>query len=388
MRRTAGARRHRGVPSADLAQQRARRALRRFKQGSVLVVALTALLLLLVPEGRGQEPPVEGPAVEEPEDPALDVPEDPAEALGDATSTLYDLTSGLVALTPRIGVALLCLLVAWGLARVLRLVFRRLLVDWKRADAVAALSVVVIWLLAFGAALSVVAGDARALLGSVGLTGLALSWALQAPIESFTGWLLNSFRGYYRVGDRIAVGEVFGDVYRIDLLNTTVWEAGGPDKPVQGAQPTGALVSFPNSELLRAYVTNFTRDFPWVWDEVTVGIANESDLQHAVDVARRVAREVVGHRMEEPAQAYLSILQQSRLNHEVADEPQVFLSGSDFWTQLTIRYLVPARERRLWASRLYQAVTTAFNAPESADRVLPAAVLERRARGRRTKPEG
>ena len=32
------------------------------------------------------------------------------------------------------------------------------------------------------------------------------SLPLQTPIESFTGWLLNSFRGYYRVGDRIEVG--------------------------------------------------------------------------------------------------------------------------------------------------------------------------------------
>jgi hypothetical protein len=38
-------------------------------------------------------------------------------------------------------------------------------------------------LLALGMALSVIAGDARALVGSVGLAGLALPWALPAPIE-------------------------------------------------------------------------------------------------------------------------------------------------------------------------------------------------------------
>ena len=70
------------------------------------------------------------------------------------------------------------------------------------------------------------------------------------PRGSFTGWLLNSFRGYYQVGDRVAVGDVFGDVYRIDFLTTTVWEAGGADKPVQGAQPTGALVTFPDAARL------------------------------------------------------------------------------------------------------------------------------------------
>jgi small-conductance mechanosensitive channel len=87
------------------------------------------------------------------------------------------------------------------------------------------------------ASLSVLAGDVRAVVGSVGLLGLAASWALQTPIESFTGWLLNSFRGYYRVGDRIAVGDVFGDVYRIDVLTTTVWEAGGPASPCRRRRP-------------------------------------------------------------------------------------------------------------------------------------------------------
>lgn len=67
-------------------------------------------------------------------------------------------------------------------------------------------------------------------LGEVSQT-FAASWALQTPIESFTGWLLNAFRAYYGVGDRVAVGDVFGDVFSIDILTTTVWEAGGRVRP-------------------------------------------------------------------------------------------------------------------------------------------------------------
>src|SRR5690606_10368652 len=179
---------------------------------------------------------------------------DPGRSVEEATSTVRRFAIDFTTLLPKILIAVALLVAAAVLVRLTRSLLRRVLGQWERADAATAMAGVLIWLLAIGMALSVIAGDTRTLIGSVGLLGLALSWALQAPIESFAGWLLNSFKGYYRVGDRVAVGDVFGDVYRIDFLTTTVWEAGGPEKPVQGAQPTGALVTFPNSEVLRSNV--------------------------------------------------------------------------------------------------------------------------------------
>jgi len=175
--------------------------------------------------------------------------------------------------------------------RFIRPVVRRVTRGWERANALGVLLSLSIWLLALGIAVSVIAGDIRALIGSIGLVGLALSWALQTPIESFTGWLLNSSRGYYRVGDRIAVGEIFGDVYRIDALTTTVWEYGGPDRAggamVTAEQPTGRLITFPNNEVLAGSIVNYTRDFPYVWDELTVPVGNRSDLDYAMEVLKR-----------------------------------------------------------------------------------------------------
>jgi small-conductance mechanosensitive channel len=251
-------------------------------------------------------------------------------------------------------IAFAMLAVAAILTSLVRPLLARLLASWTRANAISALAGVLIWIVAISAALSVIVGDPRTLLGSVGLIGLALSWALQQPIESFTAWLLNSFRGYYRVGDRISVGEVFGDVYRIDFLTTTVWEAGGPNNPVKGS--TGALVTFPNSEVLRANVTNYTRDFPYVWDELEVGVTNESDLEYTRDVLLEVAGEVVGPRMVEPIQLYRGMLERASLEFDIADEPQVFFSQADSWTNATIRYLVDVRRRRATSSDLILAL--------------------------------
>jgi small-conductance mechanosensitive channel len=294
---------------------------------------------------------------------------DPGRAVEEATGTLRDLWLTFQNLLPKIAIALALLAVAAVLSRVIRAVLRRLLRSYSRAEALSALAGIGVWFVAVAVALSVLAGDVRTLLGSIGLVGLALSWALQTPIESFTGWLLNSFRQYYRVGDRIAVGDVFGDVYAIDFLTTTVWEAGGPDKPVRGEQPTGALITFPNAEILRANLTNFTRDFPFVWDEVRVGVSNDSDMRLAMDIMTTVAGTTVGDVMAGPAERYVALLRSEGLEYDISITPQVFAAPTDAWMDLTVRYLVPARERRRWSTALHLAIGEAFAAPENRARI-------------------
>jgi small-conductance mechanosensitive channel len=395
------------VRRAGSPTQGARARLRGFRQATILAVAITGfMLLILAPEEAGVAQ--EGVAadttaaavqldeipdtvavirqipVEELQRSAAGVSEAEEEVRADtlarvateeAARTIRNLWNGFLGNLPKFLVALGALTIAWVLVRLLRPLLRRVLGRWERADATATLFGIAIWILAIGIAVSVIAGDIRALVGSFGLVGLALSWALQTPIESFTGWLLNSFQGYYRVGDRVAVGDVFGDVYRIDFLTTTVWEYGGPDRPpgqVRAEQPTGRLITFPNNEVLTGTVVNYTRDFPYVWDEMAVPVANESDLRYAIAVLTTVARDLLGSYMAEPARHYEEILRRADLASSIAGEPQVFISLDESWTNLTIRYLVGARERRKWKSELAVRVTEELNKPEHAGRILSA----------------
>lgn len=300
------------------------------------------------------------------------VPSDSAASIEQATTTVRDLLSTGLALLPKILIALLILALAALCATLVRNLLRRWLGQWARTEALSALARIGIFILGIAAALTVIAGDVNALLGSLGLIGLALSWALQTPIESFTGWLLNSFRGYYFVGDRIEVGDVFGDVYKIDVLTTTVWEAGGPGKSVAGAQATGAMITFPNWEVLRSNIVNYSRDFPYVWDEITLAITNESDLEYTSQVLTRIARSVVGELMQEPALRYRQLLAEAKLKFDVEEEPSVFVSPADSWTNFTIRYLVPARTRRRWATTLFLAANKEINRAEHGGKITPA----------------
>jgi small-conductance mechanosensitive channel len=368
--------------------QRAQGALSGFRRATMLAVLLTSLVLLFLDPAADGEAQVGAPdtlpdtvAIIEPV-PVADIRDEarareepsPAAAAEEATETLREIAGSFVEFLPRLGIALLVFFLAALLVRLMKPVLRWALASFERANAYTALVAIAIWLVALGTAFGVVAGDVRAILGSIGLIGLALSWALQAPIESFTGWLLNSFRGYYRVGDRVAVGEVFGDVYRIDLLTTTVWEYGGPERPphpVRAEQPTGRLITFPNSEVLTGTVVNYTKDFPYVWDELAVAVANESELRYAIEVLRGIAAEVLGKQMKEPAHVYGALLERARLELDVPDEPQVFVMLDESWTNLVIRYLVAARERRRWKSDLTLRVLEVIQNEENRHRILP-----------------
>jgi len=325
-------------------------------------------LLLVVWGGplivEGQEGPDEAPAAE--------LPQDPAAAVEEAANTIRDLAFGFYAFLPRIVLVLLIFAAAALISGGVQAALRRTLRGWERIEAASALTRLGVFVVAAVASLSVLAGDVRAIVGSVGLLGLAASWALQTPIESFTGWLLNSFRRYYTVGDRIAVGDVFGDVYRIDILTTTVWEAGGAGKPVAAAQATGALITFPNWEVLRSNIVNYTRDFPYVWDEVTINVANESDLRYAAGIIEAVARRVLGDEMVTAASRYQELLEREGLSFGVEEVPRVFISLADSWTDCTVRYVVPVRTRRHWSSTLILALSEELGKTEHAGRILGA----------------
>ena len=363
--------------------------LKGFRQATILAVAITGFILMLISPseaGLGFQDnaevqdtelvvvdPADSGAVEAEDSLATRTPQSSKEATDEAFSAIQNLWNSFYYNLPKILIALGTLFVGWLFAWLVKTVLRKTIGKWHSSGAITTLITISIWLLAIGIAVSIVAGDIRALVGSFGLIGLALSWSLQTPIESFTGWLLNSFQGYYRVGDRIRVGDVFGDVFRIDFLTTTVWEIGAPYSPgfVHAEQPTGRMVTFPNNEILSGTVINLTGDFPYVWDELSVGVANESDLNVSMRVLEEVALDLLGNYMREPAQKYATLLETVGIFDSVSEKPQVFVSTDDSWTNITIRYLVGARERRKWKSELTLRITKELNKPEYKGIIIP-----------------
>jgi len=363
----------------DTVVKGAENRLKGFRQASMLAVAFTGFILLIFTtedtysfngqNSDDQQDSIEAVAQAD----TVRAVRGTEQAAGEAIGALQNMWINFISNYPKVLIAIGILLLSWLLVRFVRFILRKAFKKMKSLEGVITLTSISVWLLAVGIAFSVLVGDIRALVGSFGLIGLALSWALQTPIESFTGWLMNAFRRYYKVGDRIMVGNVFGDVFRIDFLSTTVWEIGSPSQPgfVSAEQPTGRMVTFPNNEILSGTIINLTGDFPYVWDELIIAVANESDIPMAMQMIDDTAEELIGNYMQQPALDYADILKKAGLAEEVPVKPQVYVSASESWTEITVRYLVGARERRKWKSDLLMKINAEIDKSEYRSKIIP-----------------
>jgi small-conductance mechanosensitive channel len=189
--------------------------------------------------------------------------------------------------------------------------------------------------------------DAGRLAGAVGIVTAGVAVALQRVITSFAAYLIILRGRLYTVGDRITIGGVRGDVVALGFMQTTVMEMGQPpgdggDEPgtwVHARQFTGRIVRVTNDKIFDAPVYNFTREFPFMWEEIHLPVKYDADRARAesilLDAARRHTREIV----ERARPALAAMRETYPLRVEPDLEPRVFWRLTDNWLELSLRFL-------------------------------------------------
>jgi small-conductance mechanosensitive channel len=208
-------------------------------------------------------------------------------------------------------------------------------------------------LVAAGLVVTTVFANWRAAVASLGLLSLVLGFALQTPITSLLAWVYILVRRPYRVGDRIRMGEVTGDVIGIGYLDTTLWEFGG--EYLSTDHPSGRLIKFPNANVLQTPVWNYSWPaFPFVWNEIKFQVGYDSDLDFVGRVMQETAQEHIGKAMEANVRAYRAILARTPVDHlDVQERPSMaFRIGENTWVEAIVRYLVHPKEAGRVKTRL------------------------------------
>jgi len=215
---------------------------------------------------------------------------------------------------------------------------------------------------AFGliAGFGVVTRDWVSVLLSLGVVGFAVTFALQGALASLIGWLYIVTKRPYAVGDRIAIEDTRGDVTSIDLFVTEVWEIDG--ELVSSNQPSGRIVTVPNSVVLSSHVVNFYGEgVPYVWNELSVQVAYETDLDFAVEVMTETATDYLGEEMAAGVTQYRDRLEETPVELDVNERPTVNVVQGESWVDLRLRYLVHPRRGTRTRNALYQSILDRFN---------------------------
>ena len=126
---------------------------------------------------------------------------------------------------------------------------------------------------------------------AIGVAGAGLTFALQEVIVSVAGWFAISLGDFYRVGDRVQLGGSKGDVIDIGILRSTLMEVG---EWVNADQYTGRIVRVANSFVFKEPVYNYSRDFPFLWDEITVPVKFGCDHRLARQLLEQIVADTVG----------------------------------------------------------------------------------------------
>lgn len=205
--------------------------------------------------------------------------------------------------------------------------------------------------------------DWQAAIVSLGLVSLIFGFALQTVLSSFIGWVYILVRQPYRIGDRVKIGDATGDVIDVGYLDTTLWEFGG--EYLSTDHPSGRLIKFPNSNVLSTAVYNYSWPlFPYVWNEIKINIAYESDLKFVEHVMQETAAEEVGEEMMERVKTYRELLGHTPIDKlEVREYPSVqFRVSENTWLEAIVRYLVEPKQAGRIKTKLIKTMLEKLNA--------------------------
>ena len=210
--------------------------------------------------------------------------------------------------------------------------------------------------------------DPTRLTTALGLVTAGLAFALQKVVTAVAGYFVILQGRTFNVGDRITMGGVRGDVIALGFIQTTIMEMGQPPA-VQNADPamwvrsrqyTGRIVTVSNAEIFDEPVYNYTRDFPYLWEEMTLPMTYTADRDRAERILLEVAARhtVLIGEMGEPA---LLEMERRYFIRRVEMTPKVYFGLTDNWLEQTVRFIARDHGTRELKDAMSREILAAFD---------------------------
>jgi small-conductance mechanosensitive channel len=255
--------------------------------------------------------------------------------------------------------------IAWGLRQLLKLFIGTRSGTRFQFWAKQGVSLIVAAILILGI-LSIWFDNPARLASVVGLIGAGIAFALQRVITAVAGYFVILRGKTFNVGDRILMGGVRGDVAGLSFMQTRIMEMGQSPREetdekswVRSRQFTGLIVTVTNDKVFDEPVYNYTHEFPYIWDEISIPVRYSSDYaaaeKHLVAAAARHAMSHAKIGCEEVDR----MQQRFGLALDQID-PRVFWRITEDWLEMTIRFLGPDHGIRQIKDKMTRDILAGF----------------------------
>ena len=198
-----------------------------------------------------------------------------AETRASVQTAFGRLLESAIYIVPRLLAGITVLLLFWALAAfvraAMRLIFSRVISDLTVENLIRQIAYYAVWAVGLIVATSALGFDPQALATGLGLTGVALGFALKDILSNFVAGVLILWMRPFEIGDQIVIGETEGSVERITLRATQI------------RTYDGRAVLVPNSEVFTSRLTNNTES-PVRRGSVELPLGYASDVRSTVEV--------------------------------------------------------------------------------------------------------
>lgn len=201
----------------------------------------------------------------------------------------------------------------------------------------------------------------------LGLLSAGVAIALKDPLVNMVSWAFILIRQPFKVGDRIQVGKIAGDVIDIRLFQFSLMEIGNW---VDAEQSTGRIVHIPNGMVFTEPQANYTAGFQYIWNEIPVLVTFESDWKKA----KSILTDVVNHHgdvLSDEAEKQIKEAAKQFLIFYSKLTPIVYTSVKDSGVMLTLRYMCDPRKRRIIEEEIWEDILTRFSKYDDIDLAYP-----------------
>jgi small-conductance mechanosensitive channel len=278
------------------------------------------------------------------------------ESWRDAARTQY--RSALKTLAARLGLLAVMLAAVFGASELWRRAVFNYVQDSRRRHQLLLVRRIAMWVVAIAIVGVAFATEASSLATFAGLLTAGIAVAMQSVLVSIVGYFFLVGKYGLRVGDRVQIGSVTGEVIDLGLVRLHLMELG----PLYG--PTGRVVAFANSVVFQASGGIF-KQIPGVnlaWREITLAVPEGSDYSAVKARLRAAADRVLADYRDELQRQTRELQRAAGANAPEEAQAYVQLRFSAGSVEATVRYPVPFQRAAELEERMSRQLLEALRA--------------------------